>query len=62
MGLLSYFSKKEKLRREYKKLLEMSFKASTKDRTLSDKYYQNAQEIAEIDMWAYKSVFVIKKY
>lgn len=45
MGLLSYFSKKEKLKREYKKLLEMSFKASTKDRALSDKYYQDAQEI-----------------
>ena len=28
----------------------------------SKRTYQNTQELAEIDMWAYKSVFVIKKY
>tara|TARA_B100001093_G_C26784887_1_gene996215 strand:+ start:989 stop:1147 length:159 start_codon:yes stop_codon:yes gene_type:complete len=45
MGILNYFSAKEKLKREYKKLLELSFKNSTVDRKLSDKYYSEAQEI-----------------
>jgi hypothetical protein len=46
-GLFKKKTEKEKLQEEYKKLMEESFKLSTKDRAASDLKAAEAEEIAK---------------
>lgn len=50
LGLFKKKSRKEKLEKEYKKLMEQGFKLQSVNRAESDKMYQAAQKVLdEID-------------